>query len=163
MRDCGEVVGGADGRFAVLLLHSASLLRSAGNQHRTGTCVIPFTGDLWLRFSLRRSISRPWRAGPLRGEVRSLAVVSYTSRFLFFFIARIPNRIALHYATGWPRPSRVRHSRQPVIVPPIARRIVRSGADQRHFEFHLRPSSHLGAALPEGRPVRWGVTKSGNK
>src|SRR5690606_18654258 len=66
VRDCGEVANVAAVRLAVLLPHSADLCRTAGNWHCTGTCVIPFTGDLWLRFSLRRAISRPRRAGPLR-------------------------------------------------------------------------------------------------
>lgn len=161
VRDCGEPGEGADERFAVLLPHSANLRRAAEGLHCTGNCVISFTGASWLRFSFRRSLSRPHCAGPLRLGVRTLGIESCTSRFLFFFIARIPNRIALHYATGWPRPSRFRHSRSPAVVPPSARLIGRSGASQP-CPVHRPPLLHKRAALRAGRSHDWRVHQSEN-
>ncbi len=54
--------------------------------------------------------------------------VTVESCFHFSFIARIPNRIALHHATGWPRPSRCRSLQVCVFVPPNTHSLVCSGA-----------------------------------
>lgn len=136
---------------------------SVGNQYRTGKRDVHLTDDLWLRFSNRIS-KRPLRAAdPLPTVMRSYIKRKLLSRLLFFFIARIPNRIALHYATGWPRPSRSRHSRTLGIVPPISKRTVRSGADRKLLSSKCQPSLHLGAALRDGRSGFWGVTKNEDK
>jgi hypothetical protein len=155
-------VGTVVRRFAVLPPTRPKSL-SVGKSYRIGKRDVHQTDDLWPRFSNRIS-KRPLRtADPLPTAMRSPGRWKPPSRLLFFFIARIPNRIALQYATGWPRPSRSRHSRSLGVVPPIHKRIVRSGADRKLNVSNGQPSLHHHAALRDGPTGFWGVTESEDK